>query len=265
MFETFPAISSGILGLIVGSFLNVVVSRFPWEEETILKPRGSRCPSCKTPVAWKDNIPLLSYALLRGKCRHCSTRISPRYPVIEAMTGLLFLASALKFGVTPMLVVRDFPFIALLVAVTFIDLEHRLIPDIMSLGGLALGLITSFGMAWVGREPEWQSAFIGAGFGFGFFYALSWCYWKITGRVGLGGGDIKLLAMIGAFLGPAGVFCSILISSVFGSLVGIIWALAARRRNLMTFAIPYGPFLVVGALYYYLLGDVLWLRFTIPT
>jgi leader peptidase (prepilin peptidase)/N-methyltransferase len=149
-----------------------------------------------------------------------------------------------------------------LVAITFIDLEHRIIPDELSWGGMALGLLTSY---WdLGMGGFWVSA-AGAFLGFGVFYFFAWAYWKLTGRHGLGGGDIKLLGMLGAFLGPYGVFTTILLSSVLGSLFGIVWALATRKGDLMKSSLPFGPFLVVGGLYYYLLGEVLWLPFTIPT
>jgi leader peptidase (prepilin peptidase)/N-methyltransferase len=118
---------------------------------------------------------------------------------------------------------------------------------------------------FLGSELEWYRYPAGAALGFGLFYGMAWLYARIAGRQGLGGGDIKLLAMLGSFLGPGGVFATIMISSIAGSLVGVGWGLAARRRNLMTFAIPYGPFLVIGGLYYYFFSEYLWLRFTIPT
>lgn len=257
--QTLETIGVAIFGLIVGSFLNVVVARLP-HGKSIVRPR-SQCPSCKKGIAWYDNLPVLSYLILRGRCRHCQARISPRYPFIEILTSLLFLAARAKFGFSPILLVRDWPFLAILVAVTFIDLEHRIIPDALSLGGLALAFLTG----WMDPRFEWIPALAGAALGFGSFYLLAYTYFKMTGRSGMGGGDIKLLAMLGAWLGPGGVFATILISSIFGSMVGLAWGLAVRgRRRLMTFAIPYGPFLVVGGLYYYLLGDVLWFQFMSP-
>jgi leader peptidase (prepilin peptidase)/N-methyltransferase len=259
------------LGLLTGSFLNVVVARLP-HGQSVVKPR-SRCPGCQKLIAWYDNVPVLSYLLLRGKCRKCSKSISIRYPVIELLTALLFLAVLRKFGWSWLLPIRDWPFVAILVAVTFIDLEHRIIPDELSLGGLVWGLLT----AWFVPGLGLIDAAIGAAVGFGLFYGLAFSYLKLTGRSGLGGGDIKLLAMLGAFLGIQGVFVSIFVSSVFGSLAGIAYALANSRKaasgvdvpqeetSLLKVAIPYGPFLVVGALYFYLLHDILWLRFMIPT
>lgn len=248
-----------LFGLVIGSFVNVLVARLP-HKQSVVKPR-SRCPSCGAGIAWYDNIPVVSYLLLRGRCRSCEAKISIRYPTIELLTALLFLAANVRFGWSATLLVRDWPFLAILVAVTFIDLEHRIIPDVLSLSGLVLGLATS----WLDPALGVGLSFAGAGIGFALFYLLAWGYYKVTGRSGLGGGDIKLLAMMGAFVGPQGVFVTILFSSVFGSLVGIGWALATRKKEMMTFAIPYGPFLVLGGMYYYLLGEILWLPSMIPT
>jgi leader peptidase (prepilin peptidase)/N-methyltransferase len=180
--------------------------------------------------------------------------------MIEFLTALLFLAVRMKFGWSVPLFIKHWPFVSILLAITFIDLEFRMIPDVLSLGGLALGLLT----AWIGPYPGWLASLTGAALGFGIFYSLAWIYQKLNHRAGLGGGDIKLIAMLGAFLGPSGVFVTILISSVFGSLVGVLWAISSRQKDLMKFAIPFGPFLVLGALSYYLLGDLLWFQFMIP-
>jgi leader peptidase (prepilin peptidase)/N-methyltransferase len=154
-------------------------------------------------------------------------------------------------------VVRDLPFVAMLLAITFIDIDHRIIPDELSLGGLALGLATAY---WVPGFGLW-SAIFGALIGYGVFFLMSWFYYRWKGNVGLGGGDVKLLAMLGAYLGPTGVFHVVLISSLAGSLIGLSYAFILQRRgqadSLMAVAIPFGPFLVIGALYVYLLGDVL--------
>lgn len=244
-----------VLGLLIGSFLNVVVVRLP-RDESIVRPR-SRCPGCASAIAWYDNIPVLSYLVLRGKCRKCAQSISIRYPVIELLTALLFLAVIVKFGTTWLTPLREWPFVAALVAITFIDLEHRIIPDELSLGGVALGLMTSY---WVpGLGLVWSIA--GAVIGYASFGLLSWAYFKAKGKVGLGGGDVKLLAMLGAFLGPMAVFHIILISSLLGSVIGLGYGGYLKTRghsdSLMGVAIPFGPFLVVAALYVYLLGDVL--------
>jgi leader peptidase (prepilin peptidase)/N-methyltransferase len=259
MESSYFAIVSILMGLVVGSFLNVVISRLP-SGESVVRPR-SRCPRCRKTIAWHDNIPVLSWLVLRGRCRSCGKPIPVIYPVVELLTAFLFLAATLKFGWSPLLCVRDWPFLALLVAITFIDLRHRIIPDELSLGGLVLGLATS----WWSPEPGLLQSAFGAALGFAIFFAFAWGYQALAKRSGLGGGDIKLLAMLGAFLGPMGVVTTIVLSSVIGSVAGLAWAMAARKRDFMSFAIPYGPFLVLGALYYYLLGDILWLPFTIPT
>jgi len=240
-----------VLGLLVGSFTNVVIARVP-KRQSVVKPR-SRCPSCGQQLRWHDNIPVLSYLWLRGRCGFCKVPISVRYPVIELMVALLFVATKLKFGLGWALLLRDWPWVTMLVAITFIDLEHRIIPDRLSLPGLALGLATS----WLDPEVGWISSFAGAAIGFALFYGLAWIYSRKTGRMGLGGGDIKFLAMIGAFVGPLGVFYTVLVSSVLGSVLGVGVALLSGERQLMRTSLPYGPFLVVGALGWYLLGDFL--------
>ncbi len=249
-----------ILGLIVGSFLNVVVVRLPLGK-SIVAPRSS-CPSCHQVIRWYDNIPVLSYLLLRGQCRQCRAAISSRYPMIECLTALLFVAVELKVGVSSALVLRHWPLVSILLAVTFIDLEHRIIPDSLSLGGTVLGFLTSF----LSLEIGWRSSLVGFLVGFGFFYLMALVYLQLRGRSGMGGGDIKLLGMIGTFIGWQGVFVTILLSSVLGSVVGLLWARWTSQKDLMKFAIPYGPFLVLGALCYYLfLSDQLWFQFMIPT
>ncbi len=272
--EWFLSLQVIILGLLIGSFTNVLVARFPWHEGgensktkgrmSIVTPR-SHCPKCKAMIAWYDNVPLFSFLFLRGKCRACRNPISWRYPTIELLTAMLYFASYRRYGFDLLLFIREFPFLTALIAMTFIDLEHRLIPDVFSVGGAIYGLLTAFLLASAGRELTWLDCVGGAAFGFFFFFGFSWIYWKMTGRIGLGGGDVKLLAMLGAFLGIQGVFHAILISSIVGSLVGIIWGKMSRSQDIRHFAIPYGPFLVVGGLYYYLLGSIPWLQYTIPT
>jgi leader peptidase (prepilin peptidase) / N-methyltransferase len=248
-----PALASAFAigaGLIVGSFLNVVIARLP-HGQSLARPR-SRCPGCGAAIAAYDNVPVLSYLLLRGRCRSCRAPISVRYPVVELLTALLFQATHLKFGLTPLLLARDWPFVSLLVAITFIDLDLRIIPDRLSLPGLLLGLATAALTPGLGLLP----ALAGAALGFGLFYGMAWLYLRLTGRSGLGGGDVKLLAMLGAFVGPLGVLVTVMVSSIVGSVAGIAWGVAHRAEGgIMKSAIPFGPFLVVGALYYYLLND----------
>lgn len=262
MFELLPAwgghLISLVFGLIVGSFLNVVIVRLP-QGRSIVMPR-SACPSCGRLIAAFDNIPVLSFLMLRGKCRSCRAKISVRYPLIEVLTAVLFLAVEMKFGLGPEVLFRHWPWVSILVAVTFIDLEHYLIPDQLSLGGSVLGLLTSL----LPNEMGWQQSLLGFLFGFGCFYVLALVYFQVRGRSGMGGGDIKLLGMVGTFLGWQGVIFTIMLSSILGSFVGLIWARMQHKKDLMKFAIPYGPFLVIGALFYYFFGNQLWLQFMIP-
>ncbi len=254
-----------LFGLVIGSFLNVVIARLP-KRRSLVRPASS-CPKCGSVLRWYDNIPVVSYLLLlRGKCRGCHAPISVRYPVVELLTALLFLTVTLKFGPSLLLVVRDWPFVAILVAITFIDLETRLIPDPLSLGGLVLGLATSYFTPGLGIV----SSVFGAALGFGLFYGIAWYYQWRTGRAGMGGGDIKFLAMLGAFLGPIGVVTTVFVSSVLGTVIGMTYAWITRKKeggsgSLMKVSLPFGPFLVLGALYAYLLGDILWSPFMIPT
>jgi leader peptidase (prepilin peptidase)/N-methyltransferase len=246
-------------GLILGSFTNVLIHRIPRRRSVVFPP--SACPSCRARIRWYDNVPLLSYLLLRGRCRSCKAPIPVRYPVVELLVASLVYAAYARFGASAVLLVRDWPFMVMLVAITFIDLDRRIIPDRISLPGLALGIATSF----LVPSPGPVEALSGAALGFALFYGLARAYeWK-AGRVGLGGGDVKLIAMIGAFVGPQGVIATILISSVLGSLIGVGWALATRQRSVMGAAIPFGPFLVIGGLYYYLLGELIWFPSMTPT
>ncbi len=250
-------------GLLTGSFLNVVIYRVPLGL-SIISPR-SACPVCKTPIRFYENIPVLSYLFLRGRCSHCQSPISIRYPIVELTTAILFLAAALKFGLTWHLLIHDLPFISLLVAICFIDLDHRIIPDKLSLTGVGIGLLSALFIPGV----HFLDALIGGGVGFLAFYLPALVYEKWTGRMGLGGGDIKLLAMLGTFVGVSGVFLTVLVSSVLGSLIGLLVGWVQRKREgahegtvpLLKVSIPYGPFLVIGGLYAYLLADVLWSPF----
>ena len=239
-----------LFGLAVGSFLNVVIHRLPQEEASLVRPASS-CLSCKQAIRWYDNIPLVSYLFLRGRCRHCKQKISWEYPLVEFLTALLSVGLYWHFSVQKDLFLFYLVFIYILVAVSFIDLHLRIIPDILSLGGLAFGLATVFFV----DSLSWKESYIGALFGFSIFFVFSWCYYKLTGKIGLGGGDVKLLAMIGAYLGVGGVFSTVFISSVLGSVFGILWGVFSNQKKLMGLAIPYGPFLVLGALVYLFFGE----------
>lgn len=261
--ETLPHLGIWVfgIGLVLGSFANVVIYRLPLRKSVVRPP--SHCPSCKKRLPWHDNVPVLSFILLRGRCRFCKSVIDVRYPVIELLAAVLLSAVWIKHIDLGWVVLRPMLFAYLLLIITFIDLDHRLIPDRLSLGGLAVGLITA-GFDWrldlESMLVRYGWSFAGAALGFGFFYAMSWLYWVMTRRQGLGGGDVKLLAMIGAFSGPSGVLVTLFVSSIAGSLAGVFWGMATRQKNLRQFAIPYGPFLAIGALVYDLFGEGEWLR-----
>jgi leader peptidase (prepilin peptidase)/N-methyltransferase len=228
-----------VLGAMIGSFLNVCIVRLP-EERSIVRPR-SHCPSCGHEIAWYDNVPVLSYVLLRGRCRACGTRISPLYPVVELLTGALAVALWLRLGTT-LAFAGYFAFAAALVTITFIDLDHRIIPDVISLPGIAVGLAVSF----VSPLVTPVGALLGMLAGGGVLLAIAGAYQAIRGQEGMGGGDVKLLAMIGAFLGWQSVFVTLMVASLIGSVIGI--GLMLYQRADTKLAIPFGPFLAGGAL-----------------
>ena len=228
-----------LFGLMIGSFLNVVIHRLPLEQ-SIVKP-GSHCPACEKPVRWYQNIPLLSYLFLRGKCAECGVKIHWRYPLVELITGILFFLSFR--GDLDIAQLRIWIFISLGIAITFIDLDHRIIPDELSIGGWILGILTAYWDFRNGFGHLVISSFVG----FGFFFGFAMLYEKVTGRVGLGGGDIKFMGTIGAFLGLGGIWSSLVISSIIGVMVGVVVGRIQKNDEILKTAIPYGPFLVAGS------------------
>lgn len=241
---TLLAAAAFILGALVGSFLNVVIHRLPLDQ-SIVHP-GSRCPSCGAAIRWWQNIPLVSYLFLRGRCAGCGAGISPRYPLVEALMGGLSLAAWLSFGPTPAFAAY-FIFLAGLVAVTFIDLDHKIIPDSLSLGGIPLGFAASF-VTGVG----WSDSLLGILLGGGSLLAVALGYQLLMKREGMGMGDVKLLAAVGAFLGWKAILFTIFASSVAGATVGLIAMKASRADRHLE--IPYGPFLALGATVYLFFG-----------
>jgi leader peptidase (prepilin peptidase)/N-methyltransferase len=227
-----------VCGAMIGSFLNVCIYRLP-AGESIVFP-SSHCPGCGVPISYRDNIPLLGYLLLRGRCRACGGAISLRYPLVEALTGVAMVLLLYQFGVSPALVVYGF-FVAALIVISFIDLDHQIIPDVISLPGIVIGLVCSV----LGQGPPFVTSVLGALVGGGILYAVAVGYHAITGREGMGGGDIKLLAMIGAFLGWRAVLVTLIVGSFSGALVGV--ALIAARGTDARMPIPFGPFLALGA------------------
>jgi len=233
------------LGLAVGSFLNVVIHRMP-RQESIISP-GSRCPNCGTALRWFDNVPVLSYAMLGGRCRGCGTGISIRYPIVELITAGVFIWHYLVFGWTPLLAVRLL-FAASLVALFAIDLEHHLLPDLITLPGIGLGLVASLFL-----PPGIAGALIGMLVGGGVLWLIGEAYYRYSGEEGLGGGDVKMLGMIGAFLGWKLVLLTMMLSSVAGSVIGI--AVIAWHRGGLKRALPFGTFLALAALAASLYGE----------
>src|SRR5437764_8883980 len=202
------------LGACIGSFLNVCIYRLP-QDESVLRP-ASRCPRCATPIAWRDNIPLLSWLLLAARCRACRAPISARYPLVEAATGGLAVLALARFGPSAAAAVA-FLFTAALLLITFIDLDHRFIPDEVSLPGIVVGLASAF---LPGRIAP-ADALLGVLIGGGVLWTVAWGYERWTGVEGMGYGDVKLLAMIGAFLGWQAVPAVLVVAALTGSLAGI--------------------------------------------
>ena len=234
-----------VAGLCVGSFLNVCIHRLP-RGGSLVRPR-SRCPGCEHELAWYENIPVLSYLILLGRCRRCRARINIRYPVVELLTAVLFVWHYGVFGWTALLAVRLL-FACALVVLFAIDLEHQILPDVITLPGLAAGLI--FSLAF---PPGVLDAVLGVLVGGGVLWLIGEAYYRYSGQEGMGGGDIKMLAMVGAFLGWKLTLITLVLSSMLGSLFGVA-VILSRRGNLKQ-ALPYGTFLALGALVASLYGD----------
>lgn len=244
-----------LFGLVIGSFLNVCVYRLP-QDLSVVRPR-SYCPACSYPIAWYDNIPLLSYALLRGRCRHCKAPISVRYPVVELMTGGLFFVFVWRLG-AGVPAVKFCLLSALLVGLTFSDLEARILPDEFTLGGAAAGLV----LAWfvpvkpyiaevlfwgtsLRGNPHWTSlaeALLGAIVPGLCLWFAGWLYFKLRHREGLGLGDVKLVAMVGAFLGLNGALLMLIAGSLAGSLIGYAY-IRMTHQDPASYELPFGTFL----------------------
>ena len=232
--EWIARLLAGLLGACIGSFLNVCVYRLP-EGESVVSPR-SRCPGCGTPIAWHDNLPVLGYLLLRGRCRGCGESISPQYPVVELVTALIWTAAVVRFGVSwPALTVAIF--FTLLLGIALTDARTYIIPDEFTVGGAVMGLLLSFapGGLGIGR------ALLGAAVGFGLLYLAGMLGEWWLDKPAMGGGDIKMMAMVGAFLGPIGAILTIFLGALVGSIIFLPITLKTRKL------IPFGIFLAVGA------------------
>jgi leader peptidase (prepilin peptidase) / N-methyltransferase len=226
------------LGLVVGSFLNVCIYRLP-REESIAWP-ASHCTTCNRTLRWYENVPVFSWVVLRGRCRTCGSRISTRYPIVELTTGALFLAGYYAFGLTPLLAVRLL-FACAMVVLFAIDLEHQILPNEITLPGVVIGFLFSLAL-----PPGWRSSLIGLLVGGLFPFLIAEAYLRIRGREGMGMGDFKMLAMVGAFLGWPLVWVTLIIACILGVVIGG-GALLISRRGLAT-RIPFGTFIAVAAL-----------------
>jgi leader peptidase (prepilin peptidase) / N-methyltransferase len=235
-----------VFGAVVGSFLNVCIFRLP-AEASIVKPR-SQCPYCHHPIRNCDNIPLISFIILRGKCRDCGGKISWRYPLVELITALLALLLFLKFSLTLSFLIF-FIFTAVLIVITFIDLDHQIIPDILTLPGIPIFCLAAIFLL----KLPWLETLLGLLIGGGILFTIAFVYELISKREGMGGGDIKLLAMIGGFLGWKSLIFVLLFSSFSGAVVGIT-AMIIKKRD-MKYAVPFGPFLSAAAVTYLFWGD----------
>jgi leader peptidase (prepilin peptidase)/N-methyltransferase len=245
----FFEIFSFVLGAAVGSFLNVIILRLP-EEESIVFP-ASHCPKCRHALRFYDNIPLISYLFLKGRCRDCGGSISLRYPLVEALTAIMSLLIYWKFGPS-LQYLCVFVFTCSLIVITFIDLDHQIIPDVISLPGIPVFFLAAVFV----MNLRFLDAFLGFLIGGGVLYGVAFFYELFTKREGMGGGDIKLLAMIGAFLGWQSLLFVLLISSFAGAAVGI--AIMILKGRDMKYAVPFGPFLSLGAIAYLFFGAYLY-------
>jgi leader peptidase (prepilin peptidase) / N-methyltransferase len=256
-----------VLGLVIGSFLNVVILRLP-QGVSISLPR-SRCTQCQKLISWYDNVPVLSYLILRGRCRNCKKPYSPRYPFIEALTGVVSVLLELKFGLTVEWGIF-LCFSAALIVLAFIDLDHRILPDVITLNGIWIGILVSVYLAqpsalterlfhFVGYETATPhinalaSSLLGAIVGGGLLWGVAEAWLRIRGIEGMGFGDVKMMAMVGAFLGMPLALVTIMLGSLLGSIIGIAYIkIAGKTRQ---YELPFGTFLSLAGIVAVLYGD----------
>ncbi len=239
-------IYSALFGLALGSFVNVCIYRIPLKKSIVFPP--SSCPKCGNKIKFYDNIPLISYIILLGKCRHCRTPLAWHYPFVEVVVGLLSVAIFIRYGLDYQYFLY-LVFVASLVAISIIDLQHQIIPDVISLPGIVAGLA----VALLPGGVTWLDSLIGIFAGGGSLYLVAVVYEKLTGKEGMGGGDIKLLAMIGAWMGWQYLHFVVLLSSFAGVMVGVPLLLLAGKG--LRVRIPFGPFLASGALLCFFFGN----------
>jgi len=235
--QAFAVVAAAAFGAVIGSFLNVVIYRLPLQKSVVWP--SSACPHCARELMWYENIPVLSYLALRGRCRTCGAGISLQYPLVEAITALMFAAAWWYFGPGPLLASRLIFGGALLVLFA-IDLEHHLLPNAITLPGIVVGFVFSLFTA-----PGWRSSLIGIAVGGGVLWAIAEAYYRIRHEEGLGMGDVKMLAMVGAFLGWPLTLLTLMLASVSGTIIGMI--LIVTKRGGMKYALPFGTFIALGA------------------
>jgi len=246
-----------VFGLLIGSFLNVCVYRLP-RDLSVVTPR-SYCPECERTIAWYDNIPLVSYLVLAAKCRHCGARIPVRYPLLELATGLVFAGAVWRFGVSAT-AVKFAILSAILLELVFSDLDTRILPDEFTIGGTVLGLSLAYwvpmdrGLVYIWLYRGWDprvvsvlEALLGAAVASGALWLVGWLYQKLRDREGLGFGDVKMIAMLGAYFGLQRTLLVLVLGSILGSVAGLAFILIARK-DAASYELPYGTFLGIAAL-----------------
>jgi leader peptidase (prepilin peptidase)/N-methyltransferase len=241
------SICAFVFGCVIGSFLNVCIFRLP-EGRSIVRP-ASACLRCGAPIAWYDNIPLISFFILGRRCRNCAAPIAWRYPLVELLSGVLCALLIWRYGPSARFAVY-YVLAAALIVISFIDIDHQIIPNEISLPGIAVGFLCSF----INPDIGWIGSAVGIVVGGGSLLLVIGIYYLLTKREGMGGGDVKLLAMIGAFLGIGGVFTTVLVGSITGSIVGLI--VMAKRGGDTKMPIVFGPFLSLGALTFVLVNGL---------
>ena len=227
-----------VLGACVGSFLNVCIYRLP-RHESLMWP-GSRCTRCARALSWYENVPVVSWVLLRGRCRTCREPVSWMYPIVEVITALTFLSGYLLYGISAIGAVRVL-FACALIVLFVTDLQHKILPNVITVPGIVVGFVLSLFL-----PPGWRDSLIGIAIGGGTLFAIAEAYYRLRGLEGLGMGDVKLLGMIGAFLGWKLVLLTLVFASFAGSIAGVI--LIASGRGSMKYALPFGTYLAVAAL-----------------
>ncbi len=230
-------ISAAAFGAIIGSFLNVCIYRLPLGKSVVWP--SSACPACARELSWYENIPVLSYLVLRARCRTCAAPISIRYPLVEALTAAMFTAAWWYYGPQPLLAAR-LVFGCTLIVLFAIDLEHHLLPNAITLPGIVVGFLFSFF-----TEPGWEASLAGMLVGGGVLYGVAEAYYRVRHEEGLGMGDVKMLAMVGAFLGWKLTLVTLMMASLGGSVIGVL--LIVTKRGSMKYALPFGTFLALGA------------------